>query len=224
MPTKISRARTSAFAAGLLVVTIAIGGLGCAANAQGEMRMGPDGTMFVTGKLGVSESGRIRLAIVGDRIEYQGGEVNFAHNDYQLENDENTIETLSTVKKFLAHEPYIKLRVEGHTDSTGKRSNNEQISQARAESVRMWLIHNGIEEERIEAKGFGESAPKTPEPEECHNKSPNKLDEETLARCEPIWAENRRAVFRIVEGLDQARSAMVASGSADVAAKRRLAR
>jgi outer membrane protein OmpA-like peptidoglycan-associated protein len=50
--------------------------------------------------------------------------------------------------------------IEGHTDSMGAATTNLQLSQRRAESVRQNLIdHFGIAQERLVAKGFGETRP-----------------------------------------------------------------
>lgn len=51
------------------------------------------------------------------------------------------------------------VRVEGHTDSFGTDSYNQQLSERRARSVVRYLIAKGIPGERLEAVGFGESRP-----------------------------------------------------------------
>jgi outer membrane protein OmpA-like peptidoglycan-associated protein len=50
--------------------------------------------------------------------------------------------------------------VEGYTDSTGTTSHNMDLSQNRAESVRGYLVDQGVPGSRISARGFGESNPK----------------------------------------------------------------
>lgn len=51
------------------------------------------------------------------------------------------------------------LRVEGHTDNTGKPEFNDWLSQQRAESVRAALIARSLEEARLVAVGFGDRQP-----------------------------------------------------------------
>ncbi len=52
------------------------------------------------------------------------------------------------------------VRIEGHTDSVGGDSFNQRLSEARAESVREWLIDKeDIDPDMLEARGFGESRP-----------------------------------------------------------------
>lgn len=60
-----------------------------------------------------------------------------------------------------------RIVVEGHTDSVGSDDANLKLSQARAESVRAYLVSQGVKSERITALGKGETTPvadnKTPE-------------------------------------------------------------
>lgn len=59
--------------------------------------------------------------------------------------------------------PHIKrVRIEGHTDETGTRELNMQLSEARANSVREHLIKKGVKPERLTAKGFGPDRPLVP--------------------------------------------------------------
>jgi outer membrane protein OmpA-like peptidoglycan-associated protein len=53
-----------------------------------------------------------------------------------------------------------KLEIEGHTDSTGSDAYNQRLSQSRAESVRSFLVEQGIPTERIPSTmGFGRTKP-----------------------------------------------------------------
>lgn len=52
-----------------------------------------------------------------------------------------------------------KFLIEGHTDSTGDDSTNQQLSVDRAEAVKTWLVNSGIAGDRLETVGFGESKP-----------------------------------------------------------------
>ncbi len=47
----------------------------------------------------------------------------------------------------------------GHTDSTGSDEYNQGLSDRRAAAVRGFLMGAGVTENRIRARGFGESAP-----------------------------------------------------------------
>jgi outer membrane protein OmpA-like peptidoglycan-associated protein len=67
---------------------------------------------------------------------------------------------LNNVARVLREHPEIQLvRVEGHTDSQGKRDYNISLSQRRANSVKDYLIHQGVDGTRLQAKGFGPDRP-----------------------------------------------------------------
>jgi len=50
--------------------------------------------------------------------------------------------------------------VEGHTDATGTHHYNQQLSEKRADSVKGYLIDQGVVASRINAIGYGETRPK----------------------------------------------------------------
>jgi outer membrane protein OmpA-like peptidoglycan-associated protein len=51
------------------------------------------------------------------------------------------------------------ITIEGHTDSRGSDSHNLELSQARADSVRNFLMQRGYEADLIKARGLGEGHP-----------------------------------------------------------------
>jgi flagellar motor protein MotB len=66
---------------------------------------------------------------------------------------------LSQVLALLNGQPDWKIRIEGHTDSTGTRQGNQVLSQQRAGSVVAWLVNNGIASTRLVAAGLGDTRP-----------------------------------------------------------------
>lgn len=58
----------------------------------------------------------------------------------------------------LAH-PGLDLAIEGHTDSTGTHDFNQKLSGQRADSVRSYLIQQGLEANAITSTGFAETMP-----------------------------------------------------------------
>jgi len=79
--------------------------------------------------------------------------------------------------RILNENPELRIRIDGHTDSSGPLAYNMALSQRRADSVRDFLIKNGIDGSRLETKGFGPNNPAVP------NTSPANM------------AQNRRVEF-----------------------------
>jgi outer membrane protein OmpA-like peptidoglycan-associated protein len=70
-----------------------------------------------------------------------------------------------------------KLEIEGHTDSIGTDAYNQQLSQARAESVRNFLVEQGIPTERIPStQGFGRTRPIAPNDTRVNREKNRRVD------------------------------------------------
>ena len=68
-------------------------------------------------------------------------------------------EKLSRVAGVLLAYPGLNIEVEGHTDNVGSDEYNQSLSERRAESVRGYLVRQGIPRDTIDAMGFGEGNP-----------------------------------------------------------------
>lgn len=66
---------------------------------------------------------------------------------------------LQPLAQYLQANADVKVRIDGHTDSQGSDSYNQQLSEARAQAVRTALGGMGIAPDRITAVGHGESQP-----------------------------------------------------------------
>jgi len=69
---------------------------------------------------------------------------------------------LDAVADVLKSNPKIRLEVQGHTDNVGTPSYNKRLSQARADSVRRYLVRKGISSGRLVARGYGLTKPLVP--------------------------------------------------------------
>jgi outer membrane protein OmpA-like peptidoglycan-associated protein len=70
-----------------------------------------------------------------------------------------------------------KLEIEGHTDSTGSDVYNQMLSQARAESVRNFLVEQGISPTRIPStQGFGRTKPIAPNDTRANREKNRRVD------------------------------------------------
>ena len=56
----------------------------------------------------------------------------------------------------------IRVRIEGHTDSTGLEAYNQGLSERRAKAVEDFLISKGVSADRLETEGYGPSSPIAP--------------------------------------------------------------
>jgi len=66
---------------------------------------------------------------------------------------------LDVVADFLKENPNISVKVEGHTDSVGSKSYNQDLSERRANSVADYLIGKGVDINQVSTEGFGFSKP-----------------------------------------------------------------
>ena len=61
---------------------------------------------------------------------------------------------------FMLDNPNFQLKISGHTDSDGREEFNLELSQKRADAIMEYIVYfGGVDEQRIEAKGFGSSRP-----------------------------------------------------------------
>ncbi|MHC0445913.1 OmpA family protein [Flavobacterium sp. 3-218] len=64
---------------------------------------------------------------------------------------------LMKVVNLLNEYPAMKLDIRSHTDSRSSSESNQILSDKRAQSTKNWLIQKGISEDRLTAKGYGET-------------------------------------------------------------------
>ena len=83
--------------------------------------------------------------------------VTFEFNSAQL--TESASATLRRVAEALRGEPNLRAEIAGHTDSAGSDEYNQNLSQQRASSVQQFLVAQGIDRSRLQARGYGESRP-----------------------------------------------------------------
>lgn len=69
--------------------------------------------------------------------------------------------SLDKLVETLNDNPELRIELRAHTDYRGSDKNNDELSQARAQSVVDYLIEKGIDASRLEPKGYGERNPKT---------------------------------------------------------------
>jgi OOP family OmpA-OmpF porin len=105
--------------------------------------------------------------------------VNFESNSDRLLAGAESV--LNDAAATLRKNPSIIVEVAGHTDSDGAAAYNESLSARRAKTVHDYLVANGVADERMSVKGYGESQP---------------IADNTTATGK---AQNRRVVLRVIE-------------------------
>jgi outer membrane protein OmpA-like peptidoglycan-associated protein len=85
------------------------------------------------------------------------GDVLFATGKYDLRPEAQIV--LAKLSGIILSHPGLNLAVEGHTDSVGGDDFNLKLSQQRADTVRDYLVTQGLPDSSVTAKGFGKSDP-----------------------------------------------------------------
>lgn len=96
------------------------------------------------------------IIVKGDKIELKD-KLYFATKKTQIL--PKSLPTLNEIADVLRKRPTAHVRIEGHTDDVGSDKFNKKLSDGRAQSVRTYLIGQGIAPERLEAIGYGEERP-----------------------------------------------------------------
>ncbi len=68
-------------------------------------------------------------------------------------------EALAKLTGIVLNYPSLHLNIEGHTDSTGGVELNQALSEKRADSVRDYLVGQGLDTSSLSAQGLGMSDP-----------------------------------------------------------------
>lgn len=107
---------------------------------------------------------RAELARIGAVREEERGLVVTLSGGVFFRSAESTLLSSARVKLNQAASALLSVRerdviVEGHTDSQGSESYNQDLSQRRAETVRDYLIGRGYPADRIQAYGMGKGSP-----------------------------------------------------------------
>src|ERR1044071_3300709 len=82
----------------------------------------------------------------------------FDFNSYALRQESKS--TLQNLADNFRKYPEEQISVEGHTDAIGSHESNLRLSEQRADTVRNYLVDQGVTGTRITSVGFGETRPK----------------------------------------------------------------
>ncbi len=100
-----------------------------------------------------------KATMVGNQIKIPG-EVEFDSGKSKIKETPATLDILKTLADVMTQNKNVtKLRVEGHTDNVGKDTDNQKLSQERADAVAVWLAAHGVEKARMHTVGYGSTKP-----------------------------------------------------------------
>ena len=85
-------------------------------------------------------------------------DVHFVLNDANIQ--PNLYPLLNEIVALLKANPGSSIVLEGHADATGEDEFNQLLSQKRTESLRKYMLSQGIDPDRVQTGSFGESRPK----------------------------------------------------------------
>lgn len=106
--------------------------------------------------------------------------VSFDTDEYSVIGNEN-LKSLRTIADYLAKHPHTYIFVEGHADERGAAAYNLALGSRRANSVRSFLIQNGVDPDQLFTLSYGKERPLA------------------MGHDESAWLSNRRAQFKIYE-------------------------
>jgi outer membrane protein OmpA-like peptidoglycan-associated protein len=97
-----------------------------------------------------------RVVVKRDKLELKEN-IYFAWNSAELDSASHPV--LDEVVQALKDNKAFRVQLEGHADSSGSDTQNQPLSEQRAEAVSNYLVSHGVEKERLLSKGFSSSMP-----------------------------------------------------------------
>jgi outer membrane protein OmpA-like peptidoglycan-associated protein len=139
-------------------------------RAVTEVEVKPRGE--VSAQIAVTKRPTRANVVVTDKELKLKKEVHFQHDSAQILPDSmGIIEEAADALR--AHAEIGNVEVQGHTDDSGTPDYNLRLSGERANAVREALILNGVEPNRLTARGYGQEKPLVPNTNEA-NKAKNR--------------------------------------------------
>ena len=106
---------------------------------------------------GSVESTDVKMEPLKEGEPYRIDDIRYATNSADLKERSEAI--LDEFISYLKSNSSMKVAIQGHTDNVGSKEDNQALSHDRAFTVMSYLQRKGIEGERLEFEGFGESEP-----------------------------------------------------------------
>lgn len=108
------------------------------------------------------------IAKVEDELRIVLENIYFDFNKWRVK--EESFISLNKIVTVLKEHPEMNLVINAHTDNKGRDAYNLSLSKKRAASAVTYLINNGINKNRLQSKGYGETKPKIDCKKDCTDK------------------------------------------------------
>lgn len=106
--------------------------------------------------------------------------VPFPYNSSLIKGDKE-LASLKAMAEYLKKHPQTYMFIEGHCDERGPQAYNLALGTRRANAVRNYLVHQGIDSERLYTISYGKERPVS------------------MGHDERAWQQNRRAQFKLYD-------------------------
>ncbi len=122
----------------------------------------------------------MRMEVIEKNKVYNLDNINYAFGKATLQN--SSYKALDILVDFLSSNPKLCIEIASHTDSKGNPKINTELSKARAESCKQYLLTKGVNPTRLKTVGYGSKYPKIKN-----------------AKTERQHAQNRRTEFKVID-------------------------
>ncbi len=175
----------------VFTMALALAACGCRYNKAGRAGSGSDdttaGATDIATDIEVQEGSLDDVNSTGKNFEEiytRVSDVNFEPVFFGFDSTvvpQGELGKIEAVAAHLAEQPNRVVVVEGHCDDRGSNEYNLSLGENRAIIVRNYLIQNGVAEDRIQTRSYGEEKPLV------------------VGEGEGAWSKNRRGEFAIFQ-------------------------
>jgi outer membrane protein OmpA-like peptidoglycan-associated protein len=131
-------------------------------DAEYALTVSKKNYLFYSENIQLKQEGSILLKNFKLEALEVGEQVRLDNIFFELEayilKDASAIE-LNKIIQFMESNPFLVVEIGGHTDNSGSKNYNLDLSEQRAASVKNALVQRGLNSERIQIKGYGMSEP-----------------------------------------------------------------
>lgn len=101
----------------------------------------------------ITEEVKETLEFAAQAVEFQTGSAKLKEESYVI---------LAEIVAIMKQYPNYNLLISGHTDNTGSETNNQRLSERRAQTCMDFLVATGVARSRVSFVGYGSTRPKAP--------------------------------------------------------------